>query len=55
MANEFSGLLVKPEESTDLIKTVDTTPEPPKPDTPKPPINWDKMSYRHARMARKGK
>ena len=55
MANEFAGLVPKPGDSTDVVKTVDTTPAPPKLDTPKPPVNWDKMSYQQARAIRKGK
>lgn len=53
MANDFAGLTVKPGESTDIVKAVDNTPPPPKPDAPKPPEGWDKMSYKAVRRARK--
>jgi hypothetical protein len=52
---EFSGVVDKPGESTDLIKVEDNTPPPPKPDAPKPPTGWDtkSASYRMAHEARK--
>lgn len=55
MANEFAGLVVKPGESTDIVKTVDNTPAPKTPEPPKPPVDWDKPSYRAAHSARKEK
>lgn len=50
---DFAGVTVKPGESTDILKPVDTTPAPPKPEPPKPPVGWDKPSYKQARQARK--
>jgi hypothetical protein len=55
MPDNFAGVVVHPGENPDLIKTVDTTPAPDKPVTPKAPPGWDKMSYSAARAARKGK
>ena len=53
MANDFAGVFVKPGENTDLIKAVDTTPAPSKPEPPKPPADWDKLSYKAVRAARR--
>lgn len=51
--SDFAGVTVEPGESTDVVKAVDNTPAPPKPEAPKPPVGWDKTSYSHARQARK--
>jgi hypothetical protein len=51
--DNFAGLIVKPGENTDLIKTIDTTPAPDKPTPPKPPAGWDRLSYKAVRAARK--
>lgn len=53
MANDFAGVIMKPGDNTDIVKTVDTTPAPKSPEPPKPPEGWDKTSYSHVRQARK--
>jgi hypothetical protein len=55
MAEDFAGMVPKAGESTDIVKTVDTTPAPSKPEPPKPPTGWDtkQAPYEMAHKARK--